>query len=353
MVTNINPGTSTDRLLTVVLPNFNHGRYLTRAMAAILGQSRPPDELIVIDDASTDNSRDVILSHQARYPALIALFNERNVGALRTLQRGLEAARSRYIYFAAADDEILPGFFENALAALETAPSLGLFCGETVLVDGDSNRCIGFRPIVRPSRKPGPILPSHVAALLARADNFIHTGSTVFKTRSALAKGGFAIETGSFSDGLLARQIALTEGMWFAPTLVSRWFVHSSGFSRSTALDQERAVEALTSVPRWIGANPDFPPWYPCFFQRRWRFASARLALETVPLDRKLIAAMIPDTRVNQWILKLLDPLLDHRLGRAALLAWLTFYLKPFQLRAVVLTAIDRRIERLRSHKAR
>jgi glycosyltransferase involved in cell wall biosynthesis len=349
MLTDIDPGTFTDRLLTVVLPNFNHGRYLTRAIAAILGQSRPPDELIVIDDASTDDSRDVILSHQARYPALIALFNERTLGALRTLQRGLEVARSRYIYFAAADDEILPGFFENALAVLERTPSIGLFCGETVLVDGESNRSIGFRPIVRPSRNAGPISPGEVAKLLARADNFIHTGSTVFRTRSALAKGGFVIETGSFSDGLLARQIALTEGMWFAPTSVSRWFVHSSGFSRSTALDRERAVEALTSVPKWIEANPDFPPWYANLFQSRWRFGSARLALETAPLDRKLLAAMVPDTRANRWILKLLDPLLDHRLGRVTLLAWLAVCLKPFRLRDVVGTAIDRRIDRLRS----
>ena len=349
MLADIDPGTFADRQLAVVLPNFNHARYLTRAITAILGQSRPPDELIVIDDASTDDSRDVILSHQARYPALIALFNERNLGALRTLQSGLEAARSRYIYFAAADDEILPGFFENALGVLERTPSVGLFCGETILVDGESNRSIGFRPIVRPSRKAGPISAGEVAKLLARADNFIHTGSAVFRTRSALAKGGFVIETGSFSDGLLARQIALTEGMWFAPTPVSRWFVHSSGFSRSTALGRERAVEALTSVPKWIEANPDFPPWYANLFQSRWRFGSARLALEAAPLDRKLLAAMVPDTRANRWVLRLLDPLLDHRLGRAALLAWLAAYLKPFRLRDVVRTAIDRRIERLRS----
>jgi glycosyltransferase involved in cell wall biosynthesis len=348
MLADINPGTSTDRLLTAVLPNFNHARYLTRAIDAILGQSRPPDELIVIDDGSTDNSRDVILAQQDRHPALIALFNEGNLGALRTLQRGLEAARSRYIYFAAADDEILPGFFENALDALERTPSVGLFCGETVLVDGESNRSVGFRPIVRPSRKAGPISASEVAKLLARADNFIHTGSAVFKTRSALAKGGFVFETGSFSDGLLARRIALTEGMWFAPTPVSRWSVHSTGFSRSTALGRERAVEALATVPKWIEANPDFPPWYPDLFQSRWRFGSARLALEAAPLDRRLLTAMVPDTRANRWILKLLDPMLDKRFGRITLLVWLAVRLKPFRLRDIVRTAIDRQIERRR-----
>lgn len=347
MLTNTDSGTTAGPLLTVVLPNFDHARYLPRAIEAILGQSRPPDELIVIDDASTDNSRDIIRSLQARHPGLMALFNDGNIGALRTLQRGLEAAKSSYIYFAAADDEILPGFFEKALGVLERTPSVGLFCGETVLVDGESNRLVGFRPIVRPSWKAGPMSAGEVAALLARADNFIHTGSTVFRTGSVLAKGGFVVETGSFSDGLLARRVALTEGMWFAPTPVSRWFVHSSGFSRSTALGRERAIAALATVPKWIEANPDFPPWYPGLFQRRWRFGSARLALETAPLDRKLLAAMVPPTRANRRILKLLDPLLDYRVGRLVLLAWLAVHLKPFRLRDVARTAIERRIERL------
>jgi glycosyltransferase involved in cell wall biosynthesis len=338
-----------ESLLTVVLPNFNHANYLPRAIDAIIGQSRPADELIIIDDASTDGSREVISLYQSRYPRLTALYNAKNIGALRTLQRGLEAARGRYVYLAAADDEILPGFFERALRILESTPDVGLFCGETILVDCETQQPIGFRPVVRPLRKAGRLSPEAVEDLLERADNFIHTGSAIFRSGSLRSKGGFALEAGSFSDGLLARKIALTEGMWFEPAMVSRWFIDPSGFSRSTALVQHRAIDAMNVVPKWIAADPDFPSWYPKLFRRRWQFASARLALDAVPTDRDLIASMVSDTRLSRIMFRMLAPFLNLRIGRLALLASLSVCLKPFRLSDVARTALDRRIERFRS----
>jgi glycosyltransferase involved in cell wall biosynthesis len=335
--------------LTVLLPNFNHAVYLPRAIDAIVGQSRPADELIVIDDASTDGSREVISSYQSRYPRLKALYNVKNLGALRTLQRGLEAARGQYIYLAAADDQILPGFFERALCVLEAMPDIGLFCGETILIDPVREQASGFRPVVRPLRKAGRLSPEAVADLLERADNFIHTGSAIFRSCSLRSKGGFALETGSFSDGLLARKIALTKGMWFEPTTVSRWFVDPNGFSRSTALVPHRAIEAMNTVPKWIAADPDFPSWYPKLFRRRWQFAAARLALDTIPTDRGLIATVLSDTRLSKIMFRMLAPFLSLRIGRLALLASLAVCLKPFRLRDVARTALDRQIERVQS----
>jgi glycosyltransferase involved in cell wall biosynthesis len=334
-----------DALLSVVLPNYNHARHLSRAIEAIAGQSRVPDEIIVVDDASTDDSREVLAGCQGRYPHLIVLCNQRNLGALAALQRGLEAASGRYIYFAAADDEVLPGFFDAAIKTLEAAPTLGLFCAETILLDGATGRRTGSRPVVRPLRSGGSLSAAEVEALLRRGDNFIHTGSSIFRRQAVLDQGGFAAAAGSFSDGLLARKIALAEGMWFTPIPVATWHIHPGGLSRTTALDRDRALDALANVPKLIEADRGFPPWYAETFQRRWRFGSARLALEATPPDRNLLAAMAPDTPVDRAVIGLLAPLLRFRPARLAMLAWLTLRLRPFRLRDVVLTAFDRRVE--------
>src|ERR1700674_5961017 len=97
----------TPAMLSVVLPNYNHARLVGRALAALLGQKRVADEIIVIDDGSTDDSVRVIDGIAAGAPAIRVLHNANNIGVIATLQRGLEAARGKYVYFAAADDWIL------------------------------------------------------------------------------------------------------------------------------------------------------------------------------------------------------------------------------------------------------
>jgi glycosyltransferase involved in cell wall biosynthesis len=330
-----------ETLLSVVLPNYNHASYVSRAIDAIARQDPAPDEIIVIDDASTDDSRDVLAQCQTRHPNLVVLCNERNGGALRALQRGLDAAKGRYVYFAAADDEVLPGFFSHALHALEAAPTVGLFCAETILLDGATGRAMGMRPAVRPLRKAGGLSGKDVVTLLRRADNFIHTGSSIFR-RAALLEVGFAMHAGSFSDGLMARKIALTHGMWFMPVPVSVWNIHASGLSRATALNTGKARDALAAVPRLIGNDPVFPHWYADLFRRRWRFGSARLALQERRPDHELLTAMLPNTAADRMAFRLLGPFLTFRLARLTALAWLTFRLKPFRLRDVAVTALAR-----------
>jgi glycosyltransferase involved in cell wall biosynthesis len=339
----------TEPLLSVVLPNYNHAAYLLRAIEAIAGQDRPPDEIIVIDDASTDGSHDVLSRCQLRYPHLIVLRNERNGGALRALQRGLDIAKGRYVYFAAADDQVLPGFFSRAIAALEAAPTVGLFCAETILRDGATGKTMGMRPAVRPLRRAGGLTGKDVETLLRRADNFIHTGSSLFRRTALLEKAGFAIQAGSFSDGLLARKIALTHGLWFAPVPVSIWNIHAEGLSRGTALDHGKALDALATMPALIGQDPDFPPWYAELFQRRWRFGSARLMLQAPCPDRELLAAMAPHTAVDRVVFRLLARFLKFPSARLATLAWLTLRLRPFRVWDVIVTALNRRLGSERS----
>src|SRR5213593_319770 len=106
-------------ILSVVLPNYNHARLIARALEALLAQDPAPDEVILVDDASTDDSLDVVAPFAARHPALRIIVNPSNTGAIATLARGLAAARGRYVYFAAADDWVFPGFFRLAVRMLE------------------------------------------------------------------------------------------------------------------------------------------------------------------------------------------------------------------------------------------
>jgi hypothetical protein len=264
------------------------------------------------------------------------------------VQRGLEAARGRYVYFAAADDAVLPGFFASALAMLAAHPGVGLFCADGLLVDGDTGRTIGHRPAVRPLQREGVISPDGMARLLRRADNFILTGSAVFRRDLALDKGGFDPRARSFADGLLARKIALAAGFCYQPRTVAVWNVFEAGLSRSMALELPPAQWALAELPRLIAADPYLPAWYAPLMARRWRFSSARLALAARPPRQALLRAMGGVGRLDDAVIAAALPALAAAPVRLFVLVWLTLRLRPFRVRDVAVTAFNRWRERRR-----
>jgi glycosyltransferase domain-containing protein len=107
------PG-SRDRVsVSVLLCNYNDSQYLQTSLSAICEQTRPPDEVIVVDDGSTDNSLDIIRDFARRYPFMQILTNERNRGLLYSIDRALMQASSEFVVWAAADDRLLPNFLER------------------------------------------------------------------------------------------------------------------------------------------------------------------------------------------------------------------------------------------------
>src|SRR5579862_7248544 len=124
--------------LSVVIPNFNHAQYVQEALESVLTQSRVPDSVLVVDDCSTDNSVAVI-SRYLSNPILTLKRNPQNLGVTRNLRAALEQVDSEYVVILAADDRVLPGFFEKCVNMLEQHPQAGLCCSRPAFMDKDGN----------------------------------------------------------------------------------------------------------------------------------------------------------------------------------------------------------------------
>ena len=83
--------------LSVVMPNYNHLKYLPKALDALAARERPPDELIVIDDGSSDNSWEIVQAFASKYSFIRAYKNDRNMGVEYTVSRGVELASGDYL----------------------------------------------------------------------------------------------------------------------------------------------------------------------------------------------------------------------------------------------------------------
>lgn len=111
-------------LTTVIVPNYNHAASLPACLAAIERQTYAPLEVVVVDDASTDDSVRI-----AESAGVTVLRNGRNVGPAATRNRGAEWASGEYLFFVDSDGALAPDAVANAVALLEADPDLGAVCG--------------------------------------------------------------------------------------------------------------------------------------------------------------------------------------------------------------------------------
>ena len=330
--------------LSVVVPNYNHGKLISRAVTALLAQERPPDEIVIVDDGSTDDSLRVIEALAAGTKAIRVIANRTNEGATAALGRGLDACGGKYVYFAAADDWVLPGFFATVLPVLERHPQAGLACGESHLVSGHTGEPIGVRPAVRPSNRTDYFAPAATATLLKRIDNWILTGSAIFVRDRVVAAGGFAADLGSFADGYLARKVALTHGFCFVPRPMATWQVFDDSLSRESAADPVEAQRVLAHAIDHFARDPIFPPWYGALFRRRLQFGIARLAVSTEPMNRAVLAQASRGSLVDRMFVAA-----AARLPRPLLLGWLWLRFWPMNPLLILRSAIQRYFARMSS----
>ncbi|MBI2925098.1 MAG: glycosyltransferase family 2 protein [Verrucomicrobia bacterium] len=112
-------------MLTTVIPVFNGERYLLATLHCMAQQTRRPDRLVILDNCSTDRTREIVESFAAWRCEWRQ--NETNIGLLGNLNRALQlAAETKYLHLLMADDLVKPTFCEKLLAALETAPGSAL-----------------------------------------------------------------------------------------------------------------------------------------------------------------------------------------------------------------------------------
>jgi len=281
--------------LSIVVPNWNHARFLPRNLDTILAQSRQPEEIIVIDDASTDESIAVIESYAARYPLLRLVRHEANQGVIAVLNRGLAEARGTHVLFAAADDWILPGMIERSMVLLERHPSAGLSSGLSLVTDykGTPPR-IMRTPIVR--RAPGYIDPAEAASLLAEDDSWFMGNTVILDRTKALAAGGFRLELKSLCDMFLYYQLALRHGACFIPAPLAVWRRLGSGYSSASLADPQRMLEILTAASRLMTGEfaTLFPPAQVRRFEGRWRYWAAAGVIAAAGGERARYLAVLP-----------------------------------------------------------
>ena len=207
--------------VAVVIPCFNHGRFLPDAVTSVLRQNYASVECVVVNDGSQDDTVTVA----ARFG--VRIINQPNLGVSSARNAGLAAVRTDFVVFLDADDELLPDAVAHGLDALASDPTAAAVVGRCEVMD------IGGHPL--------PAFYDEIDASNLYEEwlskNFVWTpGAAMFRRQALEAIGGFPAGVGPAADYAVFLTLSRTGRVRFTTQHMVRYRQHETNMSGDPVL---------------------------------------------------------------------------------------------------------------------
>lgn len=228
-------------LVSVIIPCYKQAHFLKEAIDSVLNQNYKNVEIIVVDDGSPDNTKEVALQYEA-----VRYFHQQNRGLAAARNAGLKRSTGRYVVFLDADDRLLPQALETHLAAFSAHPECAFVHGHHVPITADGT-------LIPFDRRPCPE-KDHYFHLL-QGCHIRTPGTAMFRRDVLISVGGFRVGT---------RALEAT-GDWEIYLRISRQFpilchhrdvleyrIHGDGMSSKASLMLQGALLTLKSQKQYV-----------------------------------------------------------------------------------------------------
>jgi glycosyltransferase involved in cell wall biosynthesis len=215
-------------LVSVIIPVYNCETYLAQTINSVLSQTHRADELIVVDDGSTDRSREIVLN----YPEIKYIYQE-NSGAAEARNRGIKESHGNYLAFLDSDDLWMPEKLFLQIKVFSNDPSLDIVTGHV-------------EQFVSPDMDP------QIASRYAYPDRPLigYSPSAIKIKRSALAKTGLFHEDfqGGEAISWFANVFERDVNIFILPDIISRRRIHGNNLSIRKSQGKEKTITQILKL---------------------------------------------------------------------------------------------------------
>ena len=136
-------------LVSVIAICYNHEKFLTECLQSVVNQTYKNVELIIVDDFSTDKSREKIVEFVNKNPSVQFIFNIKNIGNCCSFNQALKISKGKYIIDLSTDDVLLPQRIEKQVDLMETSNEVGVVFSDANYINGKSEYIGNFKKNVK------------------------------------------------------------------------------------------------------------------------------------------------------------------------------------------------------------
>lgn len=230
-------------LVSVLLTSYNHLPYLAPCVEGLLAQTLTDFEVLVLDDGSTDGSRDWLRERLGGDPRVRFAFSDANLGTYGALNHGLDSSSGEFVAVLNDDDVWMPAKLERQVAALRANPRAALSHTDGHFIDGQGARIEG-----EPLNFPYPRTPSGDVYALLIERNRIIASSALFRRSVVDEAGRFDAEFYGCGDWHMWLRIAERYEVEFVDEPLTRYRVHGA----NACLDAEKMNRDGRIIREWL-----------------------------------------------------------------------------------------------------
>lgn len=225
-------------LVSIMVPSYNHKKYIQECIESIYNCGYQNLQVIVIDDNSSDGSKDLLKSLQENF-GFELLLKDTNKGLVDSLNTGLkQIIKGKYYKFVPSDDILIKGAVESAVTFFEDNNDIEVVIGKAIGLDEHSNH---FRTYI----------PKIKGALSYK--NFL-LGKITYNITAVIYRTNIHKKIGYYQEGAISEDIYLSRKLWkhckisFLDIFISGYRTHGTNTSKDTWLMYQEGLKALEEL---------------------------------------------------------------------------------------------------------
>lgn len=273
-----------DITISVVIPNYNYERFMYQRLYSILSQHQKLNEIIILDDCSTDDSRKLItemVDKLSPYINIRKVYNETNSGsAFKQWQKGFSLAKSDYVWIAEADDYCSEDLLDYLVKPLKKYSDVMISYSDTAFIDVFGNITLKSIKSEIDIQKSGHWNKSYVNDGISEIKDYSYLNCTIANVSSCLIKNGnynkYLEKSGSYKqagDWLFYVNIMRKGKIAFCNKALNYYRVH--GNNVSSTMNRKKHIDEINKIHSYYCKEFNLDEYHKEMMQKRVDFLKA------------------------------------------------------------------------------